>query len=215
MLIHSCAPNCTWGVSVYPQCQMEIRTTTEVQKGDILSVSYTNLFNAFGTHKRQELMQDDGEFICKCLRCCDPTELNAFCSALICSSCGTGNVLPLDPLDITSDWKCTDCNAVTESDSVNSKLDDLMTKLENCESVTNMVKFIEENQGITVHRNHWLITEAEDCLCKDLARTLGEIKEEVSLEEREKQIQFCSHFLSVKNLIAPGISLERGKAPYC
>jgi len=211
MFVHSCAPNCWWGVSVFPQFQMEIRTTVDVQKGDILSIPYTYLFNAFGTHKRQELLQEDGEFVCKCNRCLDPTELNSFCSALMCSSCKTGKVLPLDPLDINSNWKCIDCEKLVKSEQIGVQLDDLMSKLEQCETVSDMEKYIVENQGVTIHRNHWLITEAEDVICKDRARSSWNREEKLTLEDREKHIQYCSHFLSVKDIVAPGISLERCK----
>ncbi|XP_021949211.1 SET domain-containing protein SmydA-8 [Folsomia candida] len=209
MLAHSCLPNCWWGVSMFPDHKIQVRTTVDVQKGDVLTVPYSYIYNAFGTSKRQELIQDDGEFICKCERCEDPTELNSFTSALICRKCRNGSVLPLHPLVIDSEWQCNICHKKYFWDDINNTIQELMTKLEQCETVTDMENFIKEAQG-TVHLNHWLITEAEDAVCQQRMQTLYE-NDEVTLEERDVHISMCEHLLKVKNLTAPGFSLERGR----
>lgn len=48
-------------------------------------------------------------FECDCSRCSDPTELQTYMSALHCQQCPDGYVLPVKPLDKTSEWNCNKC----------------------------------------------------------------------------------------------------------
>lgn len=123
----------------------------------------------------------------------------------MCTSCTGGNLLPLNPLDIESDWKCESCDCNVSVSNIDCRLENLMTKLEACETIPEIEAFISENQGFSVHPNHWIITEAENVFRKERARS-----SELSIEEQDKRIKYCSHLLSVKNIVAPGLSLERG-----
>ncbi len=63
-------------------------------------------------------------FSCECPRCLDPTELGSFASALRCPDCPSspsGNtenaasaVLPDDPVDLESPWRCSECGGPSE-----------------------------------------------------------------------------------------------------
>ena len=53
--------------------------------------------------------QADWHFDCLCKRCSDPTECGSFISAVKCFDCGADRVLPLDPLDYDSAWRCGRC----------------------------------------------------------------------------------------------------------
>ena len=44
-----------------------------------------------------------------CKRCSDPTECGSFISAVKCFDCGSDRVLPVDPLDYDSTWRCGRC----------------------------------------------------------------------------------------------------------
>jgi len=48
-------------------------------------------------------------FDCECPRCLDPTEMGSLMSAVKCSDCESGNLLPIDPKDLDSDWLCSQC----------------------------------------------------------------------------------------------------------
>ena len=48
-------------------------------------------------------------FDCECPRCLDPTELGSLMSAVKCSDCESGNLLPIDPKNLESDWLCSQC----------------------------------------------------------------------------------------------------------
>jgi hypothetical protein len=61
-------------------------------------------------------------FTCKCPRCCDPTELGTFLSAMKCldGDCTDGYLLPSDSLDPDSDWICnaSDQHARIKADNI-------------------------------------------------------------------------------------------------
>ena len=59
--------------------------------------------------RRQDSLWKNWKFVCKCKRCSDPTECGSFVSAVKCFDCGADRVLPLDPLDYDSAWRCGRC----------------------------------------------------------------------------------------------------------
>ena len=60
-------------------------------------------------HHEFLMLQADWHFDCMCKRCSDPTECGSFISAVKCFDCGSDRVLPVDPLDYESIWKCGRC----------------------------------------------------------------------------------------------------------
>ena len=54
-------------------------------------------------------------FQCDCERCCDPTELGTYLSALKCMKCSVGYYLAQDPLSESSAWKCEACGSLAPS----------------------------------------------------------------------------------------------------
>ena len=74
--------------------------------------------------KFQVMLFSGKHFGCECVRCLDPTEMGSFCSALLCQRClpnipesdKKGDwadriaVLPDQPIDLNSQWKCRKCS---------------------------------------------------------------------------------------------------------
>ncbi|ODM99115.1 Protein msta, isoform A [Orchesella cincta] len=211
MFAHSCAPNCWWCVTIFPEFKITVYAAEDIEKGEIITVPYTYLYSSFGTHMRMELLKGNGDYICKCRRCVTKTELGSYTSALKCLNCESGFLLPENPTDSNSEWKCGEekCETVLESKLFDVRIEDLITKLEECDTVPALEKYIEDNKGVTLHANHWLITEAMDTICKGEPRNTSSAVE--ALAEKDKLIQYCEHILKVKNIVAPGISLERAR----
>ncbi|CAL8111039.1 unnamed protein product [Orchesella dallaii] len=211
MFAHSCAPNCWWGITIFPEFKITVYAAEDIQKGDIITLPYTYLYSAFGTHMRIEFLKRNGDYICRCIRCVTKAELGSYASALKCFNCESGYILPESPTDSNSEWKCEDeeCKSVLESRVFDSRIEYLIKKLEDCETVPELHKYIEDNKDVTLHANHWLITEAMETICKGEPSESGSSSE--ALAEKDKLIQYCEHILKVKNIVAPGISLERGR----
>merc|ERR1712066_121359 len=67
---------------------------------------------------RREAIRSGWYFDCTCPRCSDPRELGANTNTVLCPACTTGHLLPSQPLHYQSDWECSECQHVTESDLV-------------------------------------------------------------------------------------------------
>ncbi|CAH1400342.1 unnamed protein product [Nezara viridula] len=105
LLSHDCTPNTTHVID--SKFHLTIRTTVSIKKGDPLTISYCNTLQ--GTLWRREQLLGSKFFSCTCKRCSDNTEFNTFTSAVKCEKCQNGYLLPTNPLDDSSDWKCDIC----------------------------------------------------------------------------------------------------------
>ena len=66
----------------------------------------------------QVILQQTKHFTCECPRCLDPSELGTNLAAMRCSKCKTGDVLPLKPTNLKTDFECHDCREVIEAGMV-------------------------------------------------------------------------------------------------
>ena len=71
----------------------------------------------WATRPRREHLRTTKYFECHCQRCIDPTELGSHLGTLKCL-CGSGLVLPNDPLDTEADWSCTVCPGILSASQV-------------------------------------------------------------------------------------------------
>lgn len=109
-----------------------------IKMGEEISISYAKIL--WSTPSRQSYLKITKQFTCKCDRCTDPTEGQTFLSALKCfdrASC-SGLVLPIDPLNFTSAWKCHTC----------SRSSDFKIVLRSQEVVSCMIKGISSKNSI-------------------------------------------------------------------
>lgn len=77
-----------------------------IAKGDKISVAYDDGQLLVCTLKRLVPNEINGMFVCHCERCMDPTEFGTYLGAIKCPSCENGYLLPIDPVDSFSSWKC-------------------------------------------------------------------------------------------------------------
>merc|ERR1719312_2094307 len=127
MMMHSCYKNTRLTFS--DDHVLTIIARTKIRKGDPIYHTYARTFNT--TTIRRIGLFSGKHFGCECVRCKDPTELQSFASAILCT-CG-GKVIPNDPLDLTQDavWKCQNCPSTLPSLQVASQERDLMMELNN------------------------------------------------------------------------------------
>ncbi len=119
LFAHSCSPNCYWNIhqlplnelqshntSEPPNIQIEVISAIPIRKGEMLSIFYSTRYALYGTLKRIVLIEEIAHFQCKCARCRDRTELDTFISAVKCWNCENDYLLPEEPTDVQSQWKC-------------------------------------------------------------------------------------------------------------
>lgn len=121
---HSCVPNIRYAYD--KNSIMAVRASKLIPKGEQIFNSYTKFL--WGTQQRRVHLAYSKNFLCKCERCLDPTELGSYISALKCVRPGCDStLLPLDPLAIKSLWQCKSCNFKLDHARV-SKIADIFSK---------------------------------------------------------------------------------------
>lgn len=121
---HNCIPSVYY---VYDDNKtMIVKASKFIKKGEQIFNSYTKLL--WGTMQRRVHLGYSKNFLCKCERCLDRTEFNANVSAIKCIHPQCDSImLPIDPLVITSSWKCEKCNFRLDHARV-SKITDILSK---------------------------------------------------------------------------------------
>ncbi|XP_063704577.1 SET domain-containing protein SmydA-8-like [Culicoides brevitarsis] len=115
MFSHSCRPNARHLFK--PNYDIVIFATTDIKKGDIISLSYTQPLKC--TLERRLHLKEAKCFDCFCERCKDPTEFGLYMNSILCTSCQTGKLVQIAPeTDIESDFKCDTCEATFDIEDV-------------------------------------------------------------------------------------------------
>ena len=159
LLSHSCSANARY--QVLPDRGLVLRAQVDIRKGEEVTIHY--MTPMIGTATRRRKIRKNWFFDCTCARCCDPTEMGTFASALLCPDCGKagneGFLLPAYPLNPACPWTCSfpGCESLEEASKVNAlvaKLEvDLETEGESVEALENYLVTL----GQTLHPQHYLM----------------------------------------------------------
>jgi len=99
---------------------MTVRATVDIPAGAEIVHSYCEPTEPYLT--RRSLLQLGKFFTCNCSRCQDPKELGTLGSAVACSKCKKGALLPAGPNnDVDADWNCIKCKKTTPCTVVQEK----------------------------------------------------------------------------------------------
>ncbi len=112
LINHSCTSNARYCTDNNHVTSLYARKP--IKMGQEISISYAKLL--WSTPSRQSYLKITKQFICNCDRCMDPTEGSSFLAALKCfdRTCSSGLVLPIDPINFVSPWKCKTCSRLSE-----------------------------------------------------------------------------------------------------
>ncbi|XP_055914097.1 SET domain-containing protein SmydA-8 isoform X2 [Eupeodes corollae] len=212
LLSHDCVPNTSH--TDHPETfSIMLRTSKRIKKNEPITLSYA--YTLQGTFKRRDFMHAGKLFWCQCERCSDPTELKTDCSALVCAECSKGSVRSIDPLDQDADWKCDNCAYKLGAKSLESLLDKLNNELESIDphNVAGLEGFLKKYQN-TLRPNHYLFLSAKYSLCQVYGRIDGYLIHEMSLEDIKRKEKYCRDFLTVIDVLEPGLTRLRGLIMY-
>jgi len=167
--------------------RIKLEAILPIKKDEEITTRYTT--PQLGTMRRQQLLQNQWYFSCQCKRCLDPYELGSLTNSVMCPICQKGAMVPKNPTKLISQWRCENCGDdkltspahvmrlllkveadINQSDDVqkNEKqsptnyIDSLQNKRECLE------KILHENEGITLHPNHFLLTGVREKLIHTL-----------------------------------------------
>ena len=220
---HKCSPNCikTWDSASH---EILIRASIPIKKGDHLSISYVDPM--WGTADRINFLEMTKFFTCKCERCSDPTELGTHISSIRCrtvgctkqlneyNACSSALVVPTDPLNLESEWKCVTCHetyppafvsAIVEK--VGKDLEILHEKYGNLEA---QEEFLKKSVKV-LSPNHFYLLEMKLGLAQLYGRLPDQLLHMLQPHQILRKQILCEQLLLVFNKIVPG---ERNRN-YC
>ncbi len=138
----------------------------------------------------------------------DPAELGTYLDAFNCKSCGDGNLISTDPLSYTAEYACDECHASVSRADLDTVEDDLVEKVEavdtsDVEAVAALLNECLEH----VRPTNYLALSLKRHLVHLYGRTPGwRLNEALA----ERKAGFCRELLSAFDVVAPGLTKERG-----
>ena len=217
----SCIPNARWAISGRSNMKYcgSIAAAIDLKKGDEIHCDYMQCLS--GTYVRREVIKTVLRRICRCERCKDPTECGTFLMALKCrdnKQCpGDGYLLPENPLDNCTWWKCSKCEdavdasyVVTVVNRISEELSDVGMDLDDA-TLKNLDKVIKKHKGHTLHENHYLMLQAEYDYCQRIIHlSQHSALYTVRVSYGEKVLDYANELLQVCENIMPGMHRYKG-----
>lgn len=125
LMNHSCYPNTR--ISFDKNFLMTVQASKEILSGEEILTSYVQLL--WGTFHRRAFLAKTKNFLCKCLRCSDPTENGTFISAIPCvdENC-VGKMISKNSISLIAPWSCDVCG-ITKSSQIILKVQNMISSL--------------------------------------------------------------------------------------
>jgi len=217
ILSHDCTPNSRHTFA--PDNSINVYTTRKLNKGDVISATYTNTL--WPTSQRREHLYMSKFFWCSCARCRDPTELGSMLSAVRCSRCKGFNddvqsndaqyLTSTNPLDTEATWRCSKCTNVQKATQIKSGNKSITNELSqvNRSNSDQLLTFLHKNEPILGRNNHNIV-EAKYSLVSLLGNRAPYNLSDLSMELLQIKERFCRELLDVADCIEPGSSRWRG-----
>ncbi|XP_050079732.1 SET domain-containing protein SmydA-8-like [Anopheles maculipalpis] len=212
LLMHDCTPN-TGHTDELQTHHLTVRVLRYVKAGEPLTLTYAHILQ--GTLKRRQHLKEEKFFDCNCRRCTDATELGTYCSAFRCSKCRRGLILPVNPLNQESEWRCHQCSNSLSCESVILLLEKLSQQLESiCSNDVGGLESFLHTQSTVLHANHYLLLSVKHSLCELYGKIEGYLIPQLSQEQLKRKETLCRDLLEVVDQLEPGLSRLRGTIMY-
>lgn len=201
---------------------MELRASLNIRQGEEISQQY--ITSTRGTFQRQQTLFEDWYFHCACERCKDVTELSTYFSALKCVNCSDGFLLPMDPMQLDSVWRCGVIFSDENGHSSHYVPEKGCGYSKNCENIRCLIEEIDRQMKLaefntkamgrlltdlishSLHPNHYLIINIKFGLVDDVVRKLNYPAGQtyIEIEDILRAIRYTKDILAVTRVICPG-----------
>ncbi|CAO1397800.1 unnamed protein product [Diamesa hyperborea] len=208
---HNCVPNIRYAYE--ENSVMVVRASKLIKKGEQIFNSYTKFL--WGTQQRRVHLGYSKNFMCQCERCLDPTEFNCLVGAIKCIRPDCDNhMLPLNPLVITSPWKCDKCNMKLDHARV-SKIYDIFSKqifnriLK--EPMSSMNQYLKEKLWKIMPPSNQFTIEVK---LQIILKLKQDVDYTMSLEDYQDIEQYCYDVLDIITRLKAGECFVKGLLYY-
>ncbi|CAH0560369.1 unnamed protein product [Brassicogethes aeneus] len=206
---HDCSPNTFYTFD--KDHWMILRASKPIQTGEEICNTYVK--RLWGTLNRKLMLEKSKHFSCTCKRCRDPTEFGSYVSAMRCSFCKVGFILPINPLDINSSWICDVCASKTNCQKVGKILSLLGNTLASFgnDDVEIMMRFLNGKLLDFVHVNHYIVLELKCKVIFILGNRKNYELQNISDSLLELKHQYCRDFLNLTEKLRLGYFTYRAQ----
>ncbi|XP_033364013.1 SET domain-containing protein SmydA-8-like [Bombus vosnesenskii] len=210
---HCCVPNTRHHFD--GEFRMYVSAALPIAAGEEITSTYTSLF--WDTTLRRKFLSITKHFSCMCKRCSDPTEFKSRLGALLCASdkC-SGELLPLDPLNMTTPWICNKC-AITLNHrqicSIRSGIAGIIKEVL-CKTPREIYKFLQKELSLLTPWSNYCIVDMKFRIVSYYGRSDGAKWEDLSDTELNLKAKFCNDLLSVLDDLNCGDCRKRGLILY-
>jgi len=198
---HSCVANARYTVNP-EDFSVVLRARKRIEEGEEIAIHYVSPMQ--GLLRRKQSIEEEWFFKCRCARCCDVTEFGTYFSAMKCSHCHEGLILPETPAE-DSLWRCRFCSNPFEADFIGhlvSQLEDeLHSLIKNSKTTVKSLEDFIRSNAQDLHTKHYLNLIAQRQILQLLANDST-----VSREKAKKTIRLCKSFQLIMSRIDPGLS---------
>lgn len=197
---HSCISNTRFNVSP-DDLSVVLRARRLIEEGEEITISYVPTI--FGQPKRRQHINEEWYFDCKCPRCSDPTEFGTYTSALKCSRCREGLILP-HPNKMGDLWKCRFCDNPFEPEYIATyvqSLEDELYAISKSDPTPQKLEAFLKGHFKDLHPKHFLNLIAQRNLIQVLGRESTTNRDTLS-----KLIKYCRAFKATMSRLDPGYS---------
>ncbi|XP_043517303.1 SET domain-containing protein SmydA-8-like isoform X2 [Frieseomelitta varia] len=195
--------------------EMYVSAAFPIAAGEEITMTYTTLF--WDTTLRRQFLSVTKHFSCMCKRCSDPTEFRSRLAALLCASdkC-SGELLPQDPLNMTTPWICDKCATIISHQQICSIRSGIAAIVEEVLHKTprEIYRFLQKEFSLLVPWSNYLIVDLKFRIISYYGRNDGEKWEDLTDTELDLKIKFCNELLCLLDTLNCGDCRKRGLILY-
>lgn len=189
--------------------KISVKAALNIKKGEHITTMYTHAL--WGTQARREHLKETKYFWCKCTRCCDPTELGSYVSALKCLGTGPetcdGIQLPVDPTDIETEWICNKCDIKLNNRQVSFLINQIGEEVDHVQLMNPTVRDLDAlltKMQTFLHPNHYHVYSVKHSLIQLYGYQQGYTPSQISDDTVLRKSAMCRELIEVTQKIDPG-----------
>ncbi|CAG7719988.1 unnamed protein product [Allacma fusca] len=211
----SCLPNVTWSIGPGPNFVLTVMAAKTILKNEELHMAYSTELHHLETFRRQQHVLNFVGSPCKCPRCKDPTEMGTFYSAVKCSECSDGYLVPNNPLSTKSMWQCLNeaCQQQIRYAKISQKISKLTLKCDSVIKKSSEISGAEELEELVLeirtktylHPNHFIIVR----LVWEIVKRQFLDLHSLDWSALNSFLAHCDYLLNIENAFTPVFSFGR------
>ena len=215
LLSHSCVPNSCHIWTLDAPYTNTCIAAVDLQAGQELLTTYQ--IPSTCSLRRRPNLKTGWYFDCTCERCSSLSELGTNMNTLVCPGCKKPSMLPQNPLQSGSVWRCFCGHKVSEKVAISvvaNIIKDTNNVIKKQKHNVNAWLKLEKSALKLVHPQHEVMLEIAKWMLPILCRGPNQPTSKFPPSKVQKKLDLAKRYFSVLSVVEPGYSKPRVKALY-